>query len=117
MLSAHATLYDVFLKTMPTNPDSNLDRLLRAARDETPDTSRFEFAFETRVMARLREERSASVFTWSWKLAPFFAALAIAAGLWSRTPTAKADSLAGLVAEASRGSEAAALVHFLTGEP
>jgi hypothetical protein len=102
---------------MPTNPDPNLDRLLRAARDEAPDTARFEFAFETRLMARLREERSTSVFTWAWKLAPFFAALAVAAGLWSRTTTASADALAGLIAEASRGSEEATLVSFFTGAP
>jgi len=103
---------------MPTNPDSNLDRLLRAARAEgAPDTSRFEFAFETRVMARLREERSASIFTWSWKLAPFFAALALAAGWWSFTPSGQADSLAVLVEQASRGSESALLVSYLTGTP
>jgi hypothetical protein len=102
---------------MPTNPESNLDRLLRAARGEAPDTSRFEFAFETRLLARLRDERSASVFTWSWKLAPFFAALAIAAGWWSQSTTAQTDSFAGVVAEASRGTQEAAIVHFLTGAP
>lgn len=102
---------------MPTNPDLNLDRLFRAARGEAPDTSRFEFAFETRMLARLREERSASVFTWSWKLAPFFAALAIAAGWWSQTTTATADSLAGLVEHASQSAEEQQLVAYFTGQP
>jgi hypothetical protein len=99
------------------NPDSNFDRLLRAAGQQAPDTSRLEFGFETRLMARLREERSTSVFTWAWRLAPFFGALAIAAGLWSRSATAAADSLGSLVVEASRGHQNATLVSFLTGEP
>lgn len=102
---------------MPSNPDFQFDRLFRAAREEAPDTSRFEFGFETRLLARLREERSVSVFTWSWKLAPFFAALAIAAGLWSQSTMAQADSIAGLVESASQGTEEAKLVSFLTGEP
>ncbi|MEQ1860698.1 MAG: hypothetical protein ABMA13_12255 [Chthoniobacteraceae bacterium] len=102
---------------MPTNPDSNLDRLLSAARADAPDTSRFEFAFETRLLARLREERNASVFAWAWKLAPFFAVLAIVAGFWSHSTTATADSLAILVAEASEGSAEVTLVSYLTGAP
>src|SRR5262245_19220878 len=102
---------------MPTNPDPIIDRLLSAVRSETPDVSRFEFAFETRMMSRIREERSASVFTWSWKLAPFFAALALAATLWCRTTTAAADSLAGFVSDAARSSQEAKLVSFLTGTP
>lgn len=37
------------------NPDP-LDSLFRAVRDDAPDTSRMEFGFETRVMARIRTE-------------------------------------------------------------
>lgn len=102
---------------MPTNPDLNLDRLFRAARGESLDTSRFEFAFETRLLARLREERNASVFAWSWKLAPFFAVLAIAAAWWSQSTVAQTDSMAALVEQASRGATEQKLVTFLTGEP
>jgi hypothetical protein len=102
---------------MHTDPDLHLDRLFRAARAEVPDTSRAEFGFETRLLARLREERSASVFTWSWKLAPFFAALAIAAGIWSQSMAARTDSIAGLVEQVSQSAEEAKLVSFLTGEP
>ena len=45
------------------NPDSQLDALLRAARDSAPDTSRAEHAFETRLAARLREEPGLKGFT------------------------------------------------------
>src|SRR4051812_4963945 len=65
--------------------NARLDELLAAARRAPVDTSRAEYAFETRLLARLREERETSVLTWAWKLAPFFAALAIAVTLWSRT--------------------------------
>lgn len=102
---------------MPTNPDLNLDRLFRAARAEEADTSRFEFAFETRMLARLREERSASVFAWSWKLAPFFAALALAACWWSQSTVATADSLAGFVEHAAEGAQEQQLVAYFTGQP
>ena len=99
------------------NSDSNLDRLFRAAAAEPQDTARAEFAFETRLMARLREERSGSVFAWAWRLAPFFGALAVAAGLWSRSTTAAADSLGSVISEASQGGVNVTLVNFLTGEP
>jgi hypothetical protein len=66
----------------PNQGDDTLAALFRAARENPPDVSRTEFAFETRVLARVREERRASVYSWAWKLTPFFAALAIAAGVW-----------------------------------
>ena len=65
------------------NPDEQLDALLHAAREVAPDTDRAEFGFETRVMARLREDRRGSFVTWAWRLSPFFAALAVAAAVWS----------------------------------
>jgi len=102
---------------MPTNPDLNLGRLFRAARGEAPDTSRFEFAFETRLLARLAEERNASIFAWSWKLAPFFAALAIAAGWWSQSTAAKTDSLAHFVEHAAESAQEQQLVSYFTGQP
>lgn len=99
------------------NPDANLHRLLRAAAVEERDFSRLEYGFETRTLARLREESSTSVFTWAWRLAPFFGALAVAAGLWSRSATASADSLGSLVVEASRNGTNALVVSYFTGEP
>lgn len=73
-------------------PDEELDKLLRAARSESPayvdragGLDRLEFGFETRLLARLREERGASWLAWAWRLCPFAAVLAIAAGAWSFT--------------------------------
>ena len=67
-------------------PDEELDRLLHAARAGVPtELGRIEFAFETRLLARLREERRSSWLAWAWRLCPYAAALAIAAGVWSYT--------------------------------
>ena len=66
---------------------SDLDKLLRAARAEDPawleNAGRLEFGFETRVLARVREQRSSSWLAWASRLCPFAAALAIAAGAWT----------------------------------
>lgn len=67
--------------------NDRLNELFAAARRAVPETSRLEYAFETRLLARLRDERETSVQTWAWRLSPFFAALAIALTLWSRTAT------------------------------
>ena len=64
------------------NPDQQLDRLFAAAREDVADTARAEFGFETRLLARMRSERSGSWLTWAWRLCPYFAALALAAGIW-----------------------------------
>ena len=64
------------------NPDQKLDALLRAARDAAPDTASAEFAFETRLLARLREERGGAWFAIALKLSPLFAALVVAAAAW-----------------------------------
>lgn len=63
---------------------AELDALFAAMREHQPDTSAAEFAFETRLLARLRtarENRSiwASV---SWRLLPFFAACVLALTVW-----------------------------------
>lgn len=86
----------------PDPADAALDALFGAARAEARDYSRVAFAFETRVMARVREERNTSVFAWAWKLAPFFAAIVVALGLWDRATAAHLGSTASLMAEAVR---------------
>ena len=63
------------------NPDP-LDALFRTVREDAPDTSRAEYGFETRVMARIRSERQTSWQGWAARLCPFFASLAVAAGGW-----------------------------------
>ena len=67
----------------PRNPSDPLDSLFRAAREDEDDSSRIEFGFETRVLARIREERSSSWLAWAARLCPFAAALALAAGVWA----------------------------------
>ena len=65
-------------------PDADLDALFALARTRRPDTSAAEFAFETRLMARLRaQEDSGSVWAKaSWRLIPFFAIGMVALTLW-----------------------------------
>ena len=101
---------------MNSDPDRQLDALFRAARAELRDTGALEFGFETRLMARLREERSASVYSWAWRLAPFFAALALAAGVWCRTPAMRTDTEATVLAEAARDNEERVLMAYMTGQ-
>lgn len=67
------------------NPDQKLDALLRAARDATPDTDSAEYAFETRLLARLREERGSAWYPLALRLSPLFAALVIAAAAWCQS--------------------------------
>ena len=100
---------------MNTNPDSSLDALFRAARTGEPDTARAQFGFETRLMARLRDDRGTSIFSWAWKLAPFFAAVALAAGWWGRLSMAQVETTASAVAEVALQGDDYALVSFVTG--
>ena len=56
--------------------DDALDSLLSRARRAGPrDTSQAQYGFETRLLARLSPQPFA---VWLWRLAPFFAILAIA---------------------------------------
>jgi hypothetical protein len=92
---------------LPDDGDEALDALFRAARENPPDVSRAEFAFETRVLARVREEGRASVFAWAWKLTPFFAALAVAAGIWCYMQTglqADPDALMTALSDGGRSA-------------
>jgi hypothetical protein len=76
-----------------------LDELFAAARRAVPETSRLEYAFETRLLARLRDEREVSVQTWAWRLCPFFAAIALALTLWSHVAAEKEAPLFAQIAE------------------
>lgn len=87
--------------------DDQLNRLFAAARQAPPDTSRAALAFETRLLARLREtQRPATLWTvWTWRLAPIFATVVIALGVWTMaTPSSVATE------------EETMLVALLTGE-
>jgi hypothetical protein len=99
---------------MNTDPDRHLEALFAAARAEgLRDTGRAEFGFETRLMARVREEKrlGSTVFAWAWRLCPFFAAVAVATALWSRS---QLD--ADLIAHAAGLDEESVLVAYMTGE-
>lgn len=64
--------------------EDGLDALFAAVRAHRPDTSAVEYGFETRLMARLREQRkSGSIWAAvSWRLVPFFGACLVALTLW-----------------------------------
>jgi hypothetical protein len=95
--------------------DDPLDKLFAAAREDAPDTSAAEFGVETRVMARIREERGGSWFAWAWRMCPYFAALALAAGAWAYLhPEALPDS-ESLYAGLRQGS-ATVLDFYLSGD-
>jgi hypothetical protein len=98
---------------MNDNPDPQLDALFAAARAEAPETARAEYAFETRLLARLRAEQDASLFAWAWRLCPFFAALAIAVAWWSQS-TERAEAYSRVATEATPGNED--LLAYMTGD-
>jgi hypothetical protein len=98
---------------MKNDPDPQLDALFAAARANISDTSPFEYGFETRLIARLREESGASLFAWAWRLCPFFAALALAVAWWTQA-NASAEVYSHFIAEAAPGSEE--LFTYLTGD-
>jgi hypothetical protein len=100
---------------MNDNLDQKLDALFAAARATVPDTERAEFAFETRLAARLRAENSSSLFAWAWRLCPFFAALALAVGWWSDSAQHE-EVVAPLVAESSPATDEQLLVAYMTGD-
>jgi len=70
----------------PRNPHDPLDALFRAARENADfekSGDHLEYGFETRTLARIREERGTSWLAWATRLCPFAAALALAAGVWT----------------------------------
>jgi hypothetical protein len=99
------------------NPDETLERLFHAAREEHCDTSRFEYAFETRFLARLREDRSFGLFAWAWKLTPFFAAVVLAVGLWNQATASRLTATASLVADAVREHPERLILSLTAREP
>jgi hypothetical protein len=80
------------------NPDSELDALFAKARAHRLDTSKAEFAFETRLMARLHSRQDTnSVFAMvSWRLIPFFAACVVALTLWQAEVSMEATDAVGI---------------------
>jgi hypothetical protein len=67
---------------MKPDSDALLDSLFRAARHADPDEFPTPLGFETRVLARLREERRNSLPAFCWRLSPLFASLLLLAMIW-----------------------------------
>ncbi len=91
--------------------DDQLDKLFAAARQEKPDTSRAEYGFETRLMARLRAQPE-PWWTWAWRLMPGFAAVVVALAVWDFAAPGQDDWPALM----DGGHSEQALVSYLTGE-
>lgn len=103
---------------MPSpSEEDRLDALFAAARRATPRLGRLEYGFETRLLARLREERETSVFACAWRLCPFFAAIALALAAWNYSTAAQLPQGLPLLAQASAPADEQALSFGLTGEP
>jgi hypothetical protein len=70
---------------MKDNRDELLDKLFLAARSRKPDTEAIEAHFETRLLARIEEQRSSLVLwpVWTWRLIPLFATIVIIVGIGS----------------------------------
>ncbi len=69
----------------PAQPPSELDRLFAEARAQRADTSRAEFAFETRLLARMKQPPPALTSVWvriNWQLMPAFALAVIGLMIW-----------------------------------
>ena len=98
------------------DPAERLASLFASARRQEPDLARLEFAFETRLLSRLREERGGSVLEWAWRLCPYFAVVAVAVSIWSRLFAGSGFDERRLVTEAGLQGEEHALYARMTGE-
>lgn len=95
-------------------PD-RLDKLFAAGRAAKPDTAPTEYAFETRVVARVQAERKPLPwFALGWRLAPVFGAIVLALGAWSVASSYLEP--ADLQAAIGTGTEESSLVTHFTGE-
>ena len=96
--------------------DEPLNGLFKAARRVKPDTSRAEYGFETRLVARLRAERERSA-PWqavAWRLMPAFAVIVVAAGLWMvAAPSSSRTDIRSAIAD-DEGERT--LVTYFTGD-
>jgi hypothetical protein len=83
------------MNEVPSNPQPDpLDALFAAAREQRPDTSRAEYGFETRLMARRQPDAISLWSVVSWRLAPFFAVCVVALALWQADISSESDDAA-----------------------
>jgi hypothetical protein len=80
--------------------DLDLNTLFARARENRPDTSKGEYAFETRLLARLRSDPEADTGSiWaivSWRAIPFLAAGVVALTIWQSRVVTESDDTAAL---------------------
>jgi len=81
---------------MKTESDKRLDQLFAAARAESIDSTAREAHFETRLMARIRENRAAQSEPWyalAWRMLPAYAGIMVVVAVCSITfnPSRSAD--------------------------
>jgi len=93
--------------------DEELDALFKKALEAKHDTSKLEYGFETRLMARIRAGReSASIFGWAWRLCPYFAGVVVALGGWLYFSPQQID----LQAMSGNDSDDLQVVEYFTGD-
>ena len=103
---------------MNDNSEETLERLFESARKCLPDSSGPERNFETRLIARIREEREMKMQVWSrwvWRrLVPLFTVIVVGLGIWNMAfqPTYGTDLHAAITGD----QEDAVLIHLLTEE-
>jgi len=99
---------------MKDDADKKLDELFATFRSESPDTSRLEYGFETRLLARLRGERQPEMEPWfalAWRFCPIFAGIVVALCIWTYFSPPDID-LQTLV---KSGGDETQLTEFFTG--
>jgi hypothetical protein len=99
---------------MKDRVDERLDQLFAATRAERLDTSVLEEHFETRLLARISELRSAAPpwYSLAWRLAPAFAAFAVAITIATFTfaPPSSSDIFAAITADQDEVADSSYLI-------
>lgn len=101
---------------MRDKSEEKLERLFAASREEKPDTARQEACFETRLLARIREQRESRApwYLMAWRCVPAFALVAVIVATLSITYGSTASS--DLFAAISSGQEEYLAKSFMSGE-
>ena len=92
-------------------PPDDLDQLFALARGQPRGAQPGEYAFETRLLARLRERQPAAdaAAVWArvtWRMVPFFAAAVVALTLWQATLASDASDAAALTSDTNPAAAA-----------
>ena len=96
--------------------DDGIERLFAAARKSQPYNANLEYGFETRVMAKISEQRDGQkpFFSWAWRFIPALVVVVMMLGAW--TYISEQRQLIGLSSIEGINNEETMLVASLTGE-